>query len=39
MCQTACDFCVQRELALYTYHNLDRTFSTYFMDKDIDPVF
>jgi hypothetical protein len=34
-----CARCLQRELALYTYHNLDRKFSTYFMDKDISPVF
>lgn len=32
-------FSLQRELALYTYHHLDRKFSTYFMDKDINPVF
>lgn len=30
---------MQRELALYTYRNLDRSISAYFMDKDIDPVF
>lgn len=34
-----CATLLQRELALYTYHNLDRPFTTYFLDKDISPVF
>ena len=29
----------QRELAMYVYHNLDRPLTTYFLDKDISPVF
>lgn len=30
---------LQRELAMYVYHNLDRPLTSYFLDKDIHPVF